>query len=73
MWSAFSLVVLLYPGYMENGYPTPDGLRDLKGRLEENGVEVPSVTYWFAKWPPRPWPGWLDESRYIVEPRSSLY
>ena len=43
------------PGYAENGYPTPDNLRELKGRLEDNGVEVPSATYWFAKWPSRPW------------------
>ena len=42
-------------GYSENGYPTPDSLRELKGRLEDNGVEVPSATYWFAKWPARPW------------------
>ena len=43
------------PGYAENGYPVLDSLRELKGRLEENGIEVPSATYWFAKWPPRPW------------------
>ena len=42
------------PGYSEKGYPTPDSLRELKGRLEDNGVEVPSATY-FAKWPSRPW------------------
>lgn len=41
------------PGYAENGYPAPDSLQELKGRLEENGIEVPSATYWFAKWPPR--------------------
>ena len=43
------------PGYAENGYPTPDSLRELKGRLEDNGVKVPSATYWFAKWPSRSW------------------
>ena len=43
------------PGYQENGYPDPVNLRELKGRLEENGLEVPSACYWFAKWPPRPW------------------
>lgn len=43
------------PGYAENGCPAPDSLRELKGRLEDNGIEVPSATYWFAKWPPRPW------------------
>lgn len=43
------------PGYQENGYPVPDSLREFKGRLEDNGIAVPSATYWFAKWPPRPW------------------
>ncbi|MBM3238748.1 TIM barrel protein [Candidatus Poribacteria bacterium] len=43
------------PGYQENGYPDPASLREFKGRLEENGLEVPSACYWFAKWPPRPW------------------
>ncbi len=43
------------PGYEENGYPDTDHLREFKGRLEDNGLEVPSATYWFAKWPPRPW------------------
>jgi len=54
------------PGYQENGYPDPANLREFKGRLEENGLEVPSACYWFAKWPacrdlrgagrpPRPW------------------
>ena len=40
------------PGYQENGYPAPESLREFKGRLEDNGIEVPSATYWFAKWPP---------------------
>ena len=44
-----------FPGYEENGYPDPGSLRDVKERLEENGLEVPSAIYWFAKWPPRPW------------------
>ncbi len=44
-----------FPGYQENGYPDAVSLREFKGRLEENGVEVPSATYWFAKWPSRPW------------------
>ena len=43
------------PGYAESGYPTPDSLRELKGQLEDNGIEVPSATYWFGTWPPRPW------------------
>jgi sugar phosphate isomerase/epimerase len=43
------------PGYQEKGYPALDSLREFKGRLEDNGIEVPSATYWFAKWPPRPW------------------
>jgi len=43
------------PGYQENGYPDPASLRKFKGRLEENGLEVPSACYWFAKWPPRDW------------------
>ena len=43
------------PGYEENGYPATDHLREFKGRLEDNGLEVPSATYWFAKWPSRPW------------------
>lgn len=43
------------PGYEENGYPDPASLREFKGRLEENGLEVPSATYWFTKWPPRTW------------------
>ncbi|MCZ6677932.1 MAG: TIM barrel protein [Candidatus Poribacteria bacterium] len=42
-------------GYEKNGYPDPASLREFKGRLEENGIEVPSVTYWFAKWPARIW------------------
>lgn len=43
------------PGYQENGYPDLASLKEFKGRLEENGLEVPSACYWFAKWPPRPW------------------
>ena len=43
------------PGYEDNGYPDADGLRELKGRLEDSGLEVPSVTYHFARWPSRPW------------------
>lgn len=43
------------PGYEENGYPDADRLRELKGRFEDNGLEVPSVTYHFARWPSRPW------------------
>jgi len=43
------------PGYQENGYPDSAILRELKGRLEESGLEVPSACYWFAKWPPSEW------------------
>jgi sugar phosphate isomerase/epimerase len=43
------------PGYAERGYPDAEALRAFKGRLEEQGIAVPSATYWFAKWPPRPW------------------
>ena len=43
------------PGYQENGCPEPVSLREFKSRLEENGLEVPSACYWFAKWPPREW------------------
>ena len=43
------------PGYRENGYPDPEALRSFKRRLEENGIEAPAATYWFAKWPPRAW------------------
>ena len=32
------------PGYEENGYPDAISLRELKGRLEDNGLEVPSAT-----------------------------
>ncbi len=42
-------------GYEDKGYPDADSLRELKGRLEDNGLEVPSVTYHFARWPSRPW------------------
>ncbi len=45
------------PGYAENGYPVPSSLREFKGRLEDNDIEVPSATYWFGMWPPRPWRG----------------
>ena len=61
------------PGYVENGYPTPDSLHELKGRLEDNGVEVPSATYWFAKWPPTTLARRFDKSRYIIRPRSALH
>jgi sugar phosphate isomerase/epimerase len=44
------------PGYAEHGYPDAAALRAFKGRLEEQGIALPSATYWFAKWPPRP--GW---------------
>jgi len=44
-----------FPGYRENGYPDAEAFRSFKRKLEENGVETPSTTYWFAKWPPRPW------------------
>lgn len=43
------------PGYQENGYPYSASLREFKGRLEENEIEVSSACYWFAKWPPREW------------------
>ena len=43
------------PGYRENGYPDPASLRELKGGLEDNGLEVPSATYRFAQWPLRPY------------------
>ena len=43
------------PGYEENGYPDANRLRELKGGLEDHGLEVPSVTYHFARWPSRPW------------------
>lgn len=42
------------PGFQENGYPDPASLRELKGRLEENGLEAPSGHFWLAKWPERP-------------------
>ena len=43
------------PGYQEKGYPNPANLQELKGRLEEHGLEVPSVHDWFARWPSRTW------------------
>jgi len=43
------------PGYKEHGFPAPASLREFKGRLEENGLEVPGACYWFAKWPQRNW------------------
>ena len=42
-------------GHAENGYPDAASLRELKDRFEENGLEVPSVTYHFAQWPSRSW------------------
>lgn len=44
-----------FPGYKENGYPDPGLFKAFKNNLETNGIYVPSATYWFAKWPPRPW------------------
>jgi D-mannonate dehydratase len=43
------------PGYKERGYPDANALRALKQGLEQEGIAVPSATYWFAKWPARPW------------------
>jgi sugar phosphate isomerase/epimerase len=43
------------PGYKERGYPDLNALRELKEGLEQRGIAVPSATYWFAKWPVRPW------------------
>ena len=43
------------PGYKERGYPDVTALRSLKDGLEQRGIVVPSATYWFAKWPVRPW------------------
>lgn len=43
------------PGYKERGYPDVTVLRSLKDGLEQRGIAVPSATYWFAKWPARPW------------------
>ena len=48
------------PGYEENGYPNPASLRELKSKLEDNGLEVPSVTFRLLKWPLRPY---RDHSR----------
>jgi len=44
-----------FPGYVENGYPDPGPFKAFKNELEANGLDVPSATYWFAKWPNRPW------------------
>ncbi len=44
-----------FPGYEKNGYPDPACLREFKDRLEAQGIQVPSATYWFAKWPSRPY------------------
>lgn len=41
-------------GYKENGYPNLDSLCRLKDGLEKEGIEASSATYWFAKWPDRP-------------------
>ncbi len=43
------------PGYEERGYPDANALRVLKEGLEQRGISVPSATYWFARWPDRPW------------------
>lgn len=42
------------PGFQENGYPDPAGLRAFKGRLEARGIEAPAAHFWLARWPSRP-------------------
>lgn len=41
-------------GYKEKGYPDLDSLQRLKDGLEQEGIDASSATYWFAKWPDRP-------------------
>ena len=51
---AVYLSVAAFPGYRENGFPELGPIQDFKGALEDRGIRVPSATYWFAKWPDRP-------------------
>ena len=44
-----------FPGYRERGYPDLDAFKGYKTQLEDNGIQVPSASCWFAHWPPRPW------------------
>ena len=41
------------PGYEENGYPDPASLREIKGRLEDNGLEVRDASFRLLKWSSR--------------------
>ena len=43
------------PGFAENGYPAPANLRELKGRLEDNGLVVKDASWRLLKWPPLPY------------------
>lgn len=40
------------PGFEENGYPDPANLREIKNRLEDNGLEVKDASWRLLKWPP---------------------
>ena len=40
------------PGFEENGYPDPASLREIKGRLEDNGLVVKDASWRLLKWPP---------------------
>ena len=43
------------PGFEENGYPNPASLREIKNRLEDNGLEVKDASWRLLKWPLLPY------------------
>ena len=42
-------------GFEENGYPDPIHLREIKGKLEDNGLVVKDASWRLLKWPPLPY------------------
>ena len=50
-----SIGMMSLPGFEENGYPDPSALRDLKGKLEDAGLQATDAGWRLLKWPPRPY------------------
>ena len=60
-------------GSKENGYPELDDLLRLKEGLEKEGIDASSATYWFAKWPERPFrPGATNPNILMSQDRQCI-
>ena len=60
-------------GYEDNGYPDLDSLLHLKEGFEKEGIDASSATYWFAKWPDRPYrPGATNPNILMSQDRKCI-